>query len=45
MVRDRDDRASEQSNLIASLLDQGIKIEVKRLETLAYKIKDKNDKI
>jgi|TARA_B110000977_G_scaffold34956_1_gene46777 DNA-binding transcriptional LysR family regulator len=38
MVRDRDDRASEQSNLIASLLYQGIKKEVKRLETLAYQI-------
>ncbi|MDB4100238.1 substrate-binding domain-containing protein, partial [Amylibacter sp.] len=33
MVRDRDDLASEQSNLIASLLDNGIKSEVKRLQS------------
>lgn len=32
MVRDRDDLASEQSNHIASLLDVGIKREIKRLQ-------------
>ncbi len=34
MVRDRDDLASEQSNHIASLLDIGIKREVKRLQLI-----------
>ncbi|MDA9586671.1 LysR family transcriptional regulator, partial [Amylibacter sp.] len=32
MVRDRDDLSSEQSNHIASLLDNGIKKEVRRLQ-------------
>jgi DNA-binding transcriptional LysR family regulator len=39
MVRDRDDRASEQANVIASLLDQGIKTEIKRLEAVAHQHK------
>ena len=43
MVRDRDDRASEQSNLIASLLYQGIKKEDQLLSLPNLRIK--NDKI
>ncbi len=34
LVRDRDDRASEQANLIAAILSDGIKAEVKRLELI-----------
>jgi DNA-binding transcriptional LysR family regulator len=36
LVRDRDDRASEQANLIANLLYDGIKSEVKRLENVVH---------
>ncbi len=36
LVRDRDDRASEQANLIATLLNDGIKTEVKRLEDIVH---------
>ena len=39
MVRDRDDLASEQSNHIASLLDVGIKKEIKRLQLINEKSK------
>jgi len=34
LVRDRDDQRSEQANLIATLLSDGVKAEIKRLETL-----------
>jgi DNA-binding transcriptional LysR family regulator len=36
LVRDRDDRASEQANLIAALLSDGTKAEVKRLEAIVH---------
>ena len=36
LVRDRDDRASEQANLIATLLNDGIKTEVRRLEDIVH---------
>jgi len=34
LVRDRDDQRSEQANLIATLLSDGVKAEIKRLEVL-----------
>ncbi len=40
LVRDRDDRASEQANLIAALLSDGIKAEVKRLEATIHRNQD-----
>jgi DNA-binding transcriptional LysR family regulator len=39
LVRDRDDRASEQANLIAALLSEGTKTEVKRLEEIAHNVR------
>lgn len=42
LVRDRDDRASEQANLIAKLLSDGIKTEVKRLEQIIHNKRGQN---
>jgi DNA-binding transcriptional LysR family regulator len=42
LVRDRDDRASEQANLIAKVLSDGIKAEVKRLEDIVHNKRGRN---